>query len=72
MRKVTYKAIAEIVGCSPSMVSRVLNQNRSADTRLGKKIKIAAELYESKLNEQLKIEHELRRELREKIKKETK
>lgn len=65
----SYKAIAEIVGCSPSMVSRVMKNERNAETKLGKKIKHAHELYESNLRKQREIERKNKIAITRKIEK---
>lgn len=38
MEKLTRKSIAELVGCAPSTVSRVLSGKRSKNTPIGRKI----------------------------------
>lgn len=68
MRKISYKAIAEIIGCSPSMVSRVMNDKRNSHTKLGKKIIAAANLYQSNIAIQEKQDDLLKEEIRRQIK----
>ncbi len=49
------KQIAELVGCSPAMVTRVVNGDRSANTKLGRKIKYAHRVYVENLEKAKKI-----------------
>lgn len=49
-KRVSKKLVAEVVGCSTTMVSDVMNGNRNADTDLGTRIELADVLLEEGVN----------------------